>query len=120
MFQHREHASHLLVEKLTHFKDSDAVVVAIPRGIALHLAQALHLPLDIIPSRRIKYPANSFETIGSVSLDGLDLVENDHDIPQDYIYHQAIMIKHSLRCKYKFYRGSNEPICLKDRMLVLS
>lgn len=122
MFRDREHAAHLLAEELTHFKNSEAVVMAIPRGgvpVALHLAQALHLPLDIVPSKRMKDPANCHETIGSVSLNGLDLVDDCHDIPQDYIYHQTILIKHSLRCQYKFYQGDNKSICLKDKTVLL-
>jgi putative phosphoribosyl transferase len=122
MFRDRKHAAHLLAEKLDYYKNSDAIVVAIPRGgvpVGHHLAQALQLPLDVIPSRRIKDPAYSNQTIGSVCLGGSDFVENMYDIPQDYIYHQVTMIKYSLRCQYKFYRGNDTPICLKGKTVLL-
>jgi putative phosphoribosyl transferase len=122
MFRDRIHAAHLLAEELNGYKDSDAIVVAIPRGgvpIGHHLADALHLPLDVIPSRRIKDPANNHKTIGSVSLDGLDLAESNSDIPQDYIYHQALMIKYSLHAQYKFYSSHDAPLCLKERVVLL-
>jgi putative phosphoribosyl transferase len=122
MFRDRKHAAHLLAEKIGGYKNSDAIVIAIPRGgvpVGYHLAQALQLPLDIVPSRRIKDPAHSNQTIGSVCLNGSDFVESTYDIPQDYIYHQATMIKYSLRCQYKFYRGNEVPICLKDKNVLL-
>lgn len=122
MFRDRKHAAHLLAEKLDDYKNSDAIIVVIPRGgvpVGHYLAQELQLPLDIIPTRRIKDPAYSNQTIGSVCLNGSDFAESTYDIPQDYIYHQATMIKYSLRCQYKFYRGNDAPICLKDKTVLL-
>ncbi|MEK6782580.1 MAG: phosphoribosyltransferase family protein [Bacteroidota bacterium] len=122
MFHDRKHGARLLAEILDEYKDSDAVIVAISRGgvpIGYHLANSLHLPLDIISSKQIKDPAHSHLTIGSVSLDGLDLIENNSHIPQDYIYHQTSMIKFNLHNQYKFYRGNEEPIDVKDKIVIL-
>lgn len=106
MFHDRKHAAHLLAEKLIGYKgqDQDAVVVAIPRGgvqIGHDLAVALGLPMDIIPSKRIKDPSHPNQSIGSVSLDGVDILPNNVGIPQDYIYHQVAMIQQALRHQYK-------------------
>jgi putative phosphoribosyl transferase len=122
MFRDRAHAAHLLGEKLKEYKNTNAVVVAIPCGgvpIGHQLANELHLPLDVIPSGRIKNPASCCETIGSVSLNGIDMIESTCDIPQDYIYHQVLMTQYNLRKQYKFYQSNNEPMCLRDRVVLL-
>ncbi|MBY0434083.1 MAG: hypothetical protein K2U26_08250 [Cyclobacteriaceae bacterium] len=122
MFRDRNHAAHLLTERLMSYKDTDSVVVAIPRGgvpVGIHIAKELHLSLDIIPSQRIKNPALANETIGSVSINGLDIAEDCHDIPQDFIYHQVVMIKHRLMDRYKFYRGEDWTADVKDKTVFL-
>ena len=122
MFRDREHAAHLLSDELVEYKDSDAVIVAIPRGgvpIGFHLANSLGLQFDIVPSKRIKDPTHSHQSIGSVCLDGLDLVSVSHDVPQDYICHQVAMLKFNLRSQNQYYRNSVEPIMLKDKVILL-
>lgn len=122
MFRDRNHAAHLLTERLMSYKHTDSVVIAIPRGgvpVGIHIARTLHLPLDVIPSQRIKNPAFANETIGSVSLNGLDIMEDCHDIPQDFIYHQVAMIKHRLMDRYKFYRGNDWVADVKGKTVFL-
>lgn len=120
MYRDRDHAAYLLAKRLARFKGSDSVVVAIPRGgvrIGFHIAQALHLPLDVIPSQRIKNPSN--ETIGSVSLNGLDMISECDNIPQDFIYHQVSAIKHRLADRYRFYHGGDYVIDLEGKTVLL-
>jgi putative phosphoribosyl transferase len=124
MFQDRKHAAHLLAEKLIEYKgqDKDAIVVAIPRGgvqIGHDLAVALGLPLDIIPSKRIKNPSNPNQSIGSVSLDGVDILPNNVGIPQDYVYHQIAMIQRALRHQYEQYVGSPTTKDLTNKILLV-
>ncbi|MCE2895708.1 MAG: hypothetical protein LW721_14835 [Flammeovirgaceae bacterium] len=124
MFHDRKHAAHLLAEKLIGYKgqDQDAVVVAIPRGgvqIGHDLAMALGLPMDIIPSKRIKDPSNPNQSIGSVSLDGVDILPNNVGIPQDYVYHQIAMIQRALRHQYEQYVGPPPIKHLANKILLV-
>jgi predicted phosphoribosyltransferase len=122
MFRDRKYAAHLLAEKLAEYKGKDAIIVAIPRGgvvIGYHLAVALGLPLDIIPSKRIKDPTDPHRSIGSVTLNGVDLLPNILQIPQDYIYHQVTMTQHLLKHEYEKYVGAQQPKNLTDKTLLL-
>lgn len=124
MFQDRKHAAHLLAENLIRYKghDQDVVVVAIPRGgvqLGHHLAMALGLPMDIIPSKRIKDPSHPNQSIGSVSLDGIDILPNNVGIPQDYVYHQVAMIQHALRHQYEHYMGPHSIKSLTNKTLLV-
>jgi putative phosphoribosyl transferase len=91
MIRDRTQAGQLLCEKLKSYKDTNAVVVAVPHGgvpVAYPIAQLLNLPLNVIPCKKIRHPANKTKSIGSVSLDEAIVHEQGHDIPQDYIARQ--------------------------------
>jgi putative phosphoribosyl transferase len=124
MFHDRIHAAHLLAERLIEYKnrEKEVVVVAIPRGGALvgyHLANALGLPLDVIPSKRIKDPSNPTQSLGSVSLEGVDIPPNELEIPQDYICHQIQMIQQTLKHVHEKYVGSQSLKILTNKTLLL-
>ena len=59
IFKNREEAAHLLARELTAFANTDAVVLALPRGgvpLGYIIAKDLHLPLDVILIKKIGYP----------------------------------------------------------------
>ena len=56
MFRDRREAGRLLAEALVAFKDTDTVVLALPRGgvpVAEEVATRLALPLDVIICRKL-------------------------------------------------------------------
>ena len=77
MFKSRISAAESLLEQLSAYKDmKDAVIVAIPRGalpIGELLATELHLPLDVVLSKKIGAPNNKELAIGAVSLDSISI-----------------------------------------------
>jgi predicted phosphoribosyltransferase len=122
MFHERSHAAHFLVEKLFAYKNSNAVIIAIPRGgvpIGYHVAARLNLPLDVIPCKKMKHPANTNQSIGSVSVDEAIIHENARNVPQDYIYHQIIMLQHSLKAKSKFYKNGVHSPSLRGKTVIV-
>jgi predicted phosphoribosyltransferase len=123
IFQNRKHAAVLLAERLMEHANSDAIIVAVPGGgihIGYHLAQLLHLPLEVIPCKKIKHPADSNKTIGAVSLDSVIVHEEDNSIPQDYIYHQIQLLQHVIRGQSnKYYKGHVFP-AFKGRTIILA
>lgn len=104
------------------YENSDAIIVAVPGGgihIGYHLAELLHLPLEVIPCKKIKHPADN-KTIGAVSLDSVVLREEDNTIPQDYVYHQIQLLQHVIRGQStKFNKGHIQP-SLKGRTIILA
>lgn len=74
MFKNREEAGELLAQELIQFrKDPSAILLALPRGgvaVAYQLSLALHLPLDVLITRKIGAPGNPEYALGAVSETG--------------------------------------------------
>ncbi|OGD71337.1 phosphoribosyl transferase [Candidatus Collierbacteria bacterium RIFCSPLOWO2_01_FULL_50_23] len=61
-FKDRKEAGVLLAQKLIQYKESGAVVYAIPRGgvvLGVEIARVLVIPLDLVIVRKIGHPNNS-------------------------------------------------------------
>ena len=122
IFQNRKHAAFLLGERLMEHENSDAIIIAVPGGgihIGYHLAELLHLPLEVIPCKKIKHPADN-TTIGAVSLDSVILHEEDNTIPQDYVYHQIQLLQHVIRGQITKYNKGHIPPSIKGRTIILA
>ncbi len=74
MFENRRHAGIKLAETLKDFKHCDnCIIFAIPRGgvaTGAEIAKRLHLPLDLIITKKIGAPHNPELAIGSVDSTG--------------------------------------------------
>lgn len=69
MFVDRKEAGKKLAEKLSAYRGTDAVVVALPRGgvvLGYEVARALALPLDICAVRKIGHPVSPEYAIGAI------------------------------------------------------
>lgn len=91
VFRNREHAGEVLGEMLSSYKDTDAVVFAIPAGgipVGAALASKLQIPLEVAVVSKITLPWNTEAGYGAVAFDGtiklnegminrLGLTEND-------------------------------------------
>ncbi len=92
MFKNREEAGELLAQELVAFRnDPDGILLALPRGgvtVGYQLSLALHLPLDVLITRKIGAPGNPEYALGALSetgavhwnqeaLAGLSLSERD-------------------------------------------
>lgn len=92
MFKNREEAGELLAQELAEYRnDPAAILLALPRGgvaVAYQLSLALHLPLDVLITRKIGAPGNPEYALGAVSetgavywnqeaLSGLSLTDRD-------------------------------------------
>ncbi len=123
IFQNRKHAAFLLGERLMEYENTDAVVIAVPGGgihIGAYLSTLLKLPLDVIPCKKIKHPADSNRTIGAVSIESVVIREEEgHNIPQDYIYHQIQLLKHVIQAQQKTYTAGRLQACLKNKIVIL-
>lgn len=74
MFKNREEAGELLAQELAAFRDDPhAILLALPRGgvvLGYQLSLALHLPLDVLITRKIGAPGNPEYALGAVSETG--------------------------------------------------
>src|ERR1700704_6082994 len=105
MFHDRREAGLALAQKLLHYKNVDGVVLAIPRGgvpVAYEVAKMLHLPLEIILSKKIGHPAHKEFAIGAVSLNGR-IIEPNIYVPGEYIEDETLRIRMRLKDMYRKY-----------------
>ena len=74
MFKNREEAGELLAQELAAFRnDPSAILLAFRAGgvvVAFQLSLALHLPLDVLITRKIGAPGNPEYALGAVSETG--------------------------------------------------
>jgi putative phosphoribosyl transferase len=120
--QDREQAGQQLSEKLITFRNTNAVVVGIPHGgvcVASAIARSLGLPLEVICCRKIKDPADKNKYIGSLSANDVMIHANTRSIPQDYIYHQLILLRNSIQYENKLYYGDAAPPSFLYKTVIL-
>ena len=114
IFKDRKHAGKLLAEKLTKYKDKDAVVLGIPRGgviVAKEIADALNLPLNIVVVKKIGSPFNKEYAIGAVDMDG-NVYLGEHarmEASEDYIKEEAKRKMEEIRQRVIKYGGKELP-----------
>jgi putative phosphoribosyl transferase len=128
--QGRKEAGLLLSRKLSAYRFTNGVVVGIPQGgvcVASVVAEQLSLPLEVMPCREIKHPADTQKYIGSVSGSEVFMHDYSHTIPQDYIAHQILLLKNALQHENAKYYNTFEresflykTVILVDDILVSS
>jgi predicted phosphoribosyltransferase len=73
VFRDRGHAGRLLSEILGDYRNSDALVMAIPAGgipVAVAVGKCLNLPVDIAVVSKITFPWNTEAGYGALAFDG--------------------------------------------------
>jgi predicted phosphoribosyltransferase len=121
ILQDRKEAGMLLSEKLEKYQGLDAVILAVPRGgvpIGYEISKNLHLPLDIILSKKIGHPLNKEFAIGAVSLDS-SFIDEHPEIPSAYIESEIKKLRESLKDKYNLYMGDRKPIDVKGKTVIV-
>lgn len=125
MFKDRYDAAYQLVPHLMQYRDNpDALIIAIPRGsleIGSVLAHELHLPLDVIFTKKIGYPGNEEFAIGAVSLHHIMLSPNFTHLSElrPYIEEQTAIIRKLLHERALHYRGNKPPLQLQDKIVIV-
>lgn len=111
IFKDRAEAGEKLASLLKQYKDSDAVVCALPRGgvvLGEKIAKALSLPLDLIIVRKIGHPKNPEYAIAAISEDG-HLVYNEEEkalVDQKWFDKEAAhQIKEAKRRRLIYLKG---------------
>lgn len=123
LFTNRIEAANLLSKKLIEYKNNKkAVIVAIPRGglpIGYTIAKYLKLPLEIVLTKKIGHPYHKEFAIGAVSLDNRILSADAKNISIEYIDEETKQIRAILKQRYNMYYGENEPMSLKDKIVII-
>ena len=124
MFRNRTEAGILLADKLKNYKyNKDAIIVTIPRGgvpVGYAMATKLHLPLEIVLSKKIGHPLHKEFAIGAVTLHDRILSPDSDNILKDYLDRETKKIRDLLQWRHETYYGSHAPISLKNKIIILA
>lgn len=80
VFRDRKAAGEVLADMLAPYRDSDALILAIPAGgvpVAEPLARALNLPLDVLVASKVLLPWTTEAGYGAVAFDGSTWINTD-------------------------------------------
>jgi predicted phosphoribosyltransferase len=127
LFIDRVDAAKQLANYLKEYKgDKNAIILAIPRGalqLGAILRDELHIPLDIVVTKKIGAPGNDEYAIGVVDPDGStelnSEVVNSLGIPQSYIDDEARRLRHVIKRRYADYRGDKPLPDLKGKTVII-
>ncbi|MFA5802355.1 MAG: phosphoribosyltransferase family protein [Thermoleophilia bacterium] len=126
-FEDRKDAGQRLVSMVERFRGSaDTVLLGLPRGgvvVALEIALALDLPMDIWVTRKIGAPLNPELAVGSVDSDGNLLLDENaailYEISDRYIREEVESQVEEIRRRYLLYRGTEEPPDVKGKTVIV-
>lgn len=121
-FKDRIQAATHLSEKLLKYKNTDGVVLAIPRGgmpLGAVVSKNLNLPLSILLSKKIGHPANKEYAIGAVTLFGLHLNENAASVSKDYLESETEKIRSNLLSRQNLFLGNKPLPSIKDKIAII-
>jgi predicted phosphoribosyltransferase len=121
IFQDRIDAGLALAQHLQHYKNEDALTLAVPRGgvpVALPVAKILQLPLEIILSKKIGHPMHKEFAIGAVSLTGQVISPNSF-ASDEYIQQETRQIREQLKAMYTRFMGNKKPTPVTGKIVII-
>ncbi len=114
----------MLAQALIKYKDQDAVIYAIPRGgvaIGAEVANALHLPLDLVLVRKIGHPANPEFAVCAISESGhLMCSEEGAQYANQYWLEKEIEDeRREIERRHQLYLDGRNPISAEEKIAVI-
>ncbi len=126
VFRDREHAGEILSEMLMQYRDTNAVVFAIPAGgvpVGAVIASKLQIPLDVAVVSKITLPWNTEAGYGAVAFDGTVRVNEEMALRQglneDTIRDGIEKTRNKVRGRVAEFRSGKPPIQVKGRPVIL-
>jgi putative phosphoribosyl transferase len=127
IFENRQDAGRQLATRLAEFTDRpDAIVLGIPRGgviVALEIAQALRLPLDIFLAHKLGVPGHEELAFGAIAATGSRYLDEEV-IREMCVSPEAIdrvtdQVRQLLNQRALLYRGRRPPLQLAGQTVLL-
>jgi putative phosphoribosyl transferase len=126
-FHDRRDAGRQLAAALAHYADGlETLVLGLPRGgvvVAYEVAQALRLPLDVLPVRKLGVPGHRELAMGAIAVGGVRVLNLDiisfRAIRHNAVAAEAQKAALELQRQQHLYRGARPPPVIRDRTLLL-
>lgn len=126
-FANREEAGRLLAQELANYKDRhNVVVLGLARGglpVALEVAKALHVPLDVMILRKLGVPGHEELAFGAIASGGIHIIDQevvDAVGLSPVEMHQALThARQELDRRERLYRADRPPLKLKGKTVIL-
>lgn len=123
-FTNREEAGMLLAKRLRPFRDTDAVVLALPRGgvvVGGAVAHALRLPLNVVLVCKLGHPTDPECSAGAVGERGVVVYDAAavNPLPADWRHKEERRARHILRNRRATYDADSLPQDIRGRTVLL-
>jgi putative phosphoribosyl transferase len=126
-FLDRKDAGQQLAEALKKYSgQTNTIILGLPRGgvvVASEIAKILHLPLDIIISRKIAVPHDPEFAIGAIDETGEGIWDATTikllKISQDYLKKSIKIEKAEAKRRLILYRSGQKPLALQGKTVIL-
>lgn len=125
-FENRDDAGRQLADRLGEYKGQPVVVLTIPNGgvpVAIPVALALEVELDLVISRKIPLPLNPEAGFGAVADDGTVILNDElvtrFALSQPQINAQVNRVRSEIRRRTLLYRGERPPTLVNGRTVIV-
>ncbi|MHC4270141.1 MAG: phosphoribosyltransferase [Planctomycetota bacterium] len=127
MFQDRKEAGRKLADRLVKYTDEKGVIIlALPRGgvaVGAEIAKKIGAPLDVIITRKIRFPGEPEFAIGAIAENGKvalnDQIVKRYDITQSFLDEEICIQKAEIERRLDTYRGGKKLTFIKDKTVIL-
>jgi len=124
MLKNRSDAGKKLAVKLQQYKNSNAMVLALPRGgvvVGHEVARLLGLPLDIVVVRKVGHPQNPEYAICATDEKGIFLCNEAETklVNQDWLNEEIERQRKEAERRIRVYRGEKEPFQIKNKVAII-
>ena len=126
LFRDRREAGKKLGAALGRFSQTDAVVLALPRGgvpVGFEVSQALNVPLDVFVVRKLGVPGQEELAMGAIASGGVRVLNRTIveglAIPPEQIDAVAAREQRELERREQAYRGGRGPLDVQGRTAIL-
>ena len=123
MFKNRSDAGEKLAKRLQQYKNTNTIVLALPRGgvvVGYEVARLLGVPLDIIVTRKVGHPQNPEYAICATDGEGTYLCdEGARLVDQDWLNKEIERQRNEALRRIKLYRGKKKPFSITNMTAII-
>lgn len=124
VFFDRYDAGRQLATQLMRYSDTDAIIYALPRGgvlVGYEVAKALHLPLDILITRKIRHPLYSEMAISAITEEGKRVNDSRGlcGIDASWIQHETAIALREAQRRRREYKSFIQPHSPAGKVVIL-